>query len=88
MISVNAARHLRGADEIEAMITEIEQFVEYWDIIGIQEFDGFLCDRALEDRSPHYVVRHWPGQGSFAMGWIIHKNCKQLLRTRAVLAEQ
>ena len=76
-LSFNAAMALPCLDSVLAFIESVERSQALWNVIFISEVDGkleHLPKRAFCKVDGHLVLRHWPGHGSHAMMFIVHRN--------------
>ena len=74
-----------GPDElgIRTIIGLVGECRPQWAVIFISESDFLEKASVSVDLSPHRSWRHWPGQGSRAMRWVIRSDVKHLFHSVA-----
>lgn len=78
-MSVNAGRKASGAEGIEALFAAVAMTGMAWDAIFITECDGKRSEQVSScKRAGHEGHRHYPGFGSCAMAWIIHRRRREM----------
>ena len=82
IVSVNAGGRCRGIDAIDAIIAKIDECTASWAAVYVSELDHTLNSFSVTEvtYSGHKIYRHWPGEGSFAMAWIVNKNMTNFLK--------
>jgi len=78
-IFVNVGRRCGSTEALEAFLLMISDSHPEWAVVFIQELDnsafpGSACAAA------HRVFRHWPGEGSVAMAFVIRDRWRHRLR--------
>ena len=60
------------------MLDNVTERVPQWAAVFLPEFDGYTRD-IDPDAYDYNVFRHYPGEGSFSMAWVINPSFFQHL---------
>ena len=63
-----------------AIIDAVVDVLLYWGVIFLSEVDA-VRGSDTNDYPIHYSSRHWPGEGSFAMKFIVRQCLRQMVRS-------
>ena len=70
IVAFNAAKGCGSAESATAFLGIIDSRVVGFTACFLSEFDGHLDDRNVSVLN-YKVFRHYPGVGSFALGWVV-----------------
>ena len=69
-----------GTDVGLAMVLDcVTASVPDWAVVFLPEFDGYTRD-ILPPESNHIVHRHYPGEGSFSMAWVVNRDLQSHIK--------
>lgn len=77
VVTVNAGRKAAGPEGIESLMCALATAGMAWDAVYVTELDGIRSEQVSSGRTRagHVWHRHYPGAGSCAMAWVIHRRC-------------
>lgn len=77
VVTVNAGRKAAGPEGIESLMCALATAGMAWDALYVKELDGIRSGHVSSGRTRagHVWHRHYPGAGSCAMAWVIHRRC-------------
>lgn len=76
VIAINAGRKAGDAAKMQSLIDAASTIAPSWAAIYVSELDAYSCAFDVDKWATiegHQVHRWWPGGGSIAMAWIIHR---------------
>lgn len=74
IVFLNAGRKLGDSRALEAFIGLVSSWYRRWAVIFISELDGHQYRGGGINIARHRLWRHWPGAGSWAMGFVINEH--------------
>lgn len=81
---MNAGRKAGSPEKLEALVAAASETQPGWMALYVSEFDGHFGTLHSEEwstRAGHSVKRHWPGEGSVSMAWIIRASARRRIRS-------
>ena len=81
VVAINAEGKGGDVSGIRALIHIVSCIEPQWDLIFLSEFDFLSSSNVSFDIGVHRLFRHWPGEGSRAMSWIVNRRINHLVRS-------
>ena len=71
-----------SVESLRTLLNMVHELDSNWGVLFLSEID-FVQSSSPDydfDLSPHLTWRHWPGEGSRAMRFVVHARFKHLFR--------
>jgi len=78
--SVNCGKCCGSTEGQCSIIDAVAEVLPKWGLIFLSEVDGFRQNHIPNFVSPYTSFRHWPGEGSFAMKFVIRHPIRKFVR--------
>jgi len=80
LAAINCGRKCGQSGALEALVGIIAEASPDWHVAFVSEVDAFL-DHRYSSLRPHSCYRHYPGEGSCAMQFVINRSARHLMRS-------
>ena len=78
---LNCGKRCGDTEAQDAVLETIADVLPHWSVVFLSEVDAVRHDLPPNDYFTHPSFRHWPGEGSFAMMFIVRRCYRPFIRS-------